>query len=347
MKTSRAIPPLLLASLALCFATGCPKAPPPSFPKEIPLKESASKLGVSQLKGSLKEGMPFAELLKLLGTTPALLSNGSFHFILKDGELWTRNALDFDKVERVVFWETESKGPDGKAMRESSLDKIKREKLGKPWCVDIALDAPQEAGTLGSGPLKLRFESFNPVNILVELETSGPEKAKASLFLINGKYLLSKGEMPEGGVPPLELLNACSVQFNILNYFLSKGFPQGPAGIKGKESREFGSDTEPLSISLPGGMAYKLPAPWRMSGQLEPSPFVKGFNFKLEFGSLPAREGSTAARKGSFTGSFMNSEKEISDETSLSGWEVLQLSASGEAAPLKEPPKTLGELRAN
>jgi len=317
----------IISICALLFA--CPKA------NDSPLKNLNSEITASQAKCALKTGMPFADILKLTASAPTLLKNGSFHFILKDGDLWTRNEIAQDGVERIVFWEIQTEGHDGNKVSESSIDTLKNAKLKNPWSLHFETNAPIGALKSYGSRVTLHVDSYNELNAFSELEDLDGKSDKISMLLIDGNRLLIKGKFPDG-LSPAQLLDINSIYMSALCFFLGNAFPNGPEEVKKTENKDFGGKDKPLKFNLAFGRKYVLPAPWTLSGQIEPNKSPKSFDFAIKF--------QTAHGSSSFKGSFMYPEKELSDEMPLSDWSLFKLSSDGLAA-IEDRPKTLKELR--
>jgi hypothetical protein len=318
------------ALFAFCLLTGgCAWRRPP-------LAGTYSSRKVDDIQGGLKVGMTFPEVIKLAGSAPILLENGKIHFILKDGDLWIQNACDYDQIERVVFWETKTNLPDGKSIAKTSQDTTRDNPLRDPLCIDLTV-----RGEYQGKPMTMiaRHEDYGAGNALMEITNMGDGQV-GSLFIVEGRYLLAKGDIPTDSV--MDAVNGQSILANLLLYFLSQGLPKGPDSIKGKTNLKLGDKQNDLSLPLPSGTTFVYPAPWRAEGWAMPSATGEGIDFDIDFEFGNRAE---EVHKQNLSGWWYREKKTLPDSMQLAEWKIFRITRDNGPVPLDEKIATLGKLR--
>jgi hypothetical protein len=323
--------PLLLL-LLVGYISGCA-----TLTKEAP--EQCSPYNVEEIQGKLKVGMTIDSLEKIVGSAPELLDNGAAKFKLKNGDLWVRCLTDGEKLKQVIFWGTIIRLPDGTTIKKTSKDQVIKKILKNPICIDVSINT-QFNGEKRTG--KCYYEQYGPESIVVEASEKGNRTKKVSLVLVNGKYLLQKGDIPAGN--EFKYLAGYMANLQLLQRLVGRGMKEATPVENGIRNFKFSSDKEPFVIKiLNKKMVY--PAPWDVKGFVEPIKGKKGFNFNIDFKVSWGNSPNAKIQKTEFSGFFRQKEKIFGKDIIILEWKQLLMTGKGDLKPLKNPFGSFEEMQ--
>lgn len=207
-----------------------------------------------------------------------------------------------------------------------------------PICIDIKINTEfNKKSKIGL----CYYEQFDTKNISVKASDVGKKAKGVELFLINGKYLLQKGNIPKGA--EFKYLVGYMANLQLIQKLISDGMKKAPPVGNGSRKFLFSDDVNPFEIRI---LNKKIvyPAPWSVKGLIKPRNDEKGFDFDINFKVSWGKAPNIKIQNSTFTGSFHQEEKIIGDDILFEEWEQYLLNAKGELLPVKDKIKYFEQL---
>lgn len=314
-----------LFSALLCAAGGCAV-------NWNDISTYQSGRGVEDLRGKIKVGMTLEEVLGVVGGMPARLDDGSWHSILRDGDLWFRVSRGMDGVSRVSFWMFEEIAPEGGVRRFSSLDAESASPLVDPDHLILRLDSEEDGR---ASHASYSYDIYSSYDMKVDYDVRGDVDMKGSFILIGGTYYLLKSD-GASATDPMAPLWLATLDIREFSYF-SRLARRGGDEAKVLDVKE---TEKPLVIPLPGGRVFKYPPPWSCEGTFD----LKTGAFDFAFGNWRF-DVSGKRFKRRFSGVMEPRAKArgLPNGFPLDGWGVFKIGRDG-LVPLDRRPKNIGEV---
>lgn len=207
-----------------------------------------------------------------------------------------------------------------------------------PICIDIKINTEfNKKSKLGL----CYYEQFDTKNISVKASGVGKKVKKVELFLINGKYILQKGDIPKGA--EFKYLVGYMANLQLIQKLISDGMKKAPPVGNGSRTFIFSDDVNPFEIRI---LNKKIvyPAPWSVKGTVKPRSDEKGFDFDINFKVSWGKEPNIKIQNSTFRGSFHQKEKIIGDDILFGEWEQYSLNGKGQLLPVKDEIKYFENL---
>ena len=207
-----------------------------------------------------------------------------------------------------------------------------------PICIDIKINTEfNKKSKVGL----CYYEQFDTQNISVKASDIGGKAKKVELFLVNGKYLLQKGDIPKGA--EFKYLVGYMANLQLIQKLISDGMKKAPPVGNGNRKFIYSDDVNPFEIRI---LNKKIvyPAPWSVRGTVKPRRDEKGFDFdinlKVSWGKAP----NIKIQNSTFAGSFHQEEKIIGDDILFEEWEQYSFNEKGKLLPIKDKIKYFENL---
>ncbi|MBN1864083.1 MAG: hypothetical protein JW808_04215 [Victivallales bacterium] len=326
---------VLLTALVLfsCILTGCSVLP-------VADPGQGNSVSVRQAHERLAVGMSYQQVLEVLGGQPSQMEKDAAMFVLEDGELWAKFSSSETEVRHLVFWGTVQKLPDGSTEKRTSREQALASLLDNPILIDVEIDSK-----IGSSNREgnCYYEQYGPGNILIEASERGNKEQNVSMLLVNGKYLLKKGSVPQGAEH--KYLAGYLANLHLMQTLIAKGMRESTPLENGTRNFSIEEKVSSLEIST---MLRKLvyPAPWAASGYVKPiESDDNGFSFDIRFDVEWKADGASEKQTTRFSGFFKKGNKRFGEDVLMGEWEQFRMLPSGGMESIRPPIMAFEDLR--